>query len=88
MGASTDAAAPPCWGFLLSSCRGDVVGSGSAVSQPGRVMVGVILLYDDAVVDPLDWSSRCDCHLFMSSNICFFIWAGVGSAMCVATYHV
>src|SRR5215471_14825184 len=33
MGASTDAAAPPRWGFLLSSCLGEVVGSGSAVSQ-------------------------------------------------------
>jgi hypothetical protein len=31
--------------------------------------------------------AACACHFFMSSIICFFISAGVGLAMCVATYH-
>jgi hypothetical protein len=41
----------------------------------------------DTFVAALDCPSPCACHFFISSTICFFIWAGVGSAMWVAIYH-
>jgi hypothetical protein len=42
----------------------------------------------DTLAAALDIDCCCACHFFISSTICFFIWAGVGSAIWVATYQV